>query len=62
MPKGPSGLGKTPRILSSLEGLIHLKYFRSTIFREQLRNILEVQVHDNVIDFEKIFSKMLDYF
>jgi len=27
-----------------------------------LRNIPEVHVHDNGIDFKKIFSKMLDYF
>ena len=35
---------------------------RSVIFRGPLRNIAEVPVHDNIISFEKIFSKMLDYF
>jgi len=49
--KGASGLGKTLRILSSLEVSIRLKYFRSAIFCGLLQNILEVYVHDNVIDF-----------
>ena len=58
------GLGKTLWFFSSLEGSIRLKYFISTIIRWPLRNILEVcmHVHGNFINFEKIFSKMLDYF
>ena len=46
----------------SLEGSICLKYFRSAIIRGPLRNILEVHVHDNLLIFGKIFSKMFDYF
>ena len=59
-----SGLGKTlsRRILSSLEGSIRLKYFISAVIREPLQNIPEVRVHNNFINFEKIFSTMLDYF
>ena len=57
--KGPSGLGKT---LSSLEGLIRLKYFRSAIFCRLLQNILEVHMHDNLIDFEKYFQNCLTTF
>ena len=36
--------------------------YKSAIIHGPLRNILEVHVHDNFIDFEKMFSKMLDYF
>ena len=41
--------------LHCLEGLICLKYFRSAF-------IPETHLHDNVIDFKKIFLKMFDYF
>ena len=60
--KEQSGLGKTLQILSSLEGLICLKYFRTAIIRGPLRNIPEVHVCNNFINLEKIFLKMLDYF
>ena len=38
------------------------KIFQKCHFSWVATNILEVHVHDNVIDFEKVFLKMLDYF
>ena len=32
------------------------------IIHRLLRNNLEVHMHDNFIDFKKIFSKIFDYF
>ena len=59
--KGPSGLCKTFWILSSLEGLIRL-YISKMPFSCTTKHSPEVHVHDNIIDFKKIFSKMIDYF
>ena len=55
--KGPSGLGKTLWILC----FYMLKIFQRCHFRGPLRNTPEVHMHDNIIDFEKIFLKMLYY-
>ena len=57
--KGLFGLSKTLWILSSLEGLLQLKYFRNANIHGLVWNILEVYVHDNFIDFENIFENGL---